>query len=66
MSSLAPPRLLKTADVAKRLGVCDRTVLRLIRRDRLPAIRFGECGPWRFHEADVDRLLEPRRAGDPT
>jgi excisionase family DNA binding protein len=50
-------RLLRTRDVADRLGVSPETVLRWWRRGELPGYRLSS-NVLRFAEADVDAYLE--------
>ncbi|MDT5367357.1 MAG: Helix-turn-helix domain [Mycobacterium sp.] len=46
---------LDTHGVAALLGVCHMTVLRLINRGQLPAVKIGRV--WRVRQADVEALL---------
>lgn len=52
---------LTTAEVIDYLNVNLRTVYRLLKAGRLPAVRVGR--QWRFRKADVDRWLESQRHG---
>jgi excisionase family DNA binding protein len=55
---------LTTAEVLEYLQVNLRTVYRLLKANKLPAVRVGR--QWRFRKADVDAWLESQRAaGDP-
>ena len=55
--------LLTAEQVAERLGVTARTVLRLVERGGLPApIRFNRKLV-RWHERDIDDWLEGQRRG---
>ncbi len=56
--------LLKTAEVAIRLGFSDTTVRKLAAEGRIPAVRFGEHGHLRFLPEDVDALIDRRRKKD--
>jgi excisionase family DNA binding protein len=49
------PRL-TTRAAARRLGVCVRTVLRMIRRGDLPAVRLGR-GRYLIDANDLDRVF---------
>jgi excisionase family DNA binding protein len=53
---------LTTAEVIDYLHVNVRTVYRLLKAGRLPAVRVGR--QWRFRKADVDAWLEGRRSSD--
>lgn len=57
--SLAPPRLLRVAEVAELLGVCERTVRRLIAGGELRHHRIGHAV--RVSEADLRAYLERAR-----
>lgn len=52
-------RLLRTHDVAARLAVCDKTVLRMADDGRLTRLylRPGKPKSLRFRESDVDALI---------
>jgi excisionase family DNA binding protein len=54
---------LTTEDVTGYLQLNLRTVYRLIRAGRIPAVRVGR--QWRFRRSDVDRWLESRRLATP-
>jgi len=54
---------LTTEDVTSYLQVNLRTVYRLIRTGRIPAVRVGR--QWRFRRSDVDGWLEDRRSVTP-
>jgi excisionase family DNA binding protein len=51
--------ILTTKDVAKILGINIRTVHSLIKRDRLPAEKFGR--DWLVKTEDVDKYKANRR-----
>ena len=57
-------RLLKPAEVARRLGVSRTWLYEAARTGRIPSIRLGdESGPLRFVEHDLDDwLAQARRA----
>jgi excisionase family DNA binding protein len=55
-------RLLKTGDVAERLGVTDQTVRRWVKRGELPVVRLGQSTV-RFEEGAVESLV--RRGREP-
>jgi excisionase family DNA binding protein len=50
---------LTTEEVLEYLHVTQRTVYRLIRAGRIPAVRVGR--QWRFRKQDVDRWLESQQ-----
>jgi len=50
---------LTTEEVLEYLQVTQRTVYRLIKAGRIPAVRVGR--QWRFRKADVDRWLESQQ-----
>ena len=50
---------LTTDEVLEYLKVNSRTVYRLIRSGRLPAVRIGR--QWRFRRADLDAWLDAQR-----
>jgi excisionase family DNA binding protein len=52
---------LTTAEVLEYLQVNLRTVYRLLKAGRIPAVRVGR--QWRFRKADVDAWLETQRPG---
>jgi excisionase family DNA binding protein len=54
---------LTTEDVTDYLQLNLRTVYRLIRDGRIPAVRVGR--QWRFRRSDVDRWLEGRKPATP-
>jgi excisionase family DNA binding protein len=54
-------RLLRTAEVADRLGMNQSVVQRLCRLGRLPAVRVHPSGPWLIDSAALEALLEPER-----
>src|SRR5512146_3260893 len=51
---------LTTEEVLEYLHVTQRTVYRLIKAGRIPAVRVGR--QWRFRKQDVDRWLENQQA----
>jgi excisionase family DNA binding protein len=53
---------LTTAEVIDYLHVNLRTVYRLLKAGKLPAVRVGR--QWRFRKADVDACLEGRQPGE--
>jgi excisionase family DNA binding protein len=55
-------RLLKTGEVAERLGVTDQTVRRWAKRGEIPTIRLG-ARTVRFDEGAVESLV--RRGREP-
>jgi excisionase family DNA binding protein len=55
-------RLLKTADVAERLGVAEQTIRRWVKRGELPVVRLG-ASTVRFEEGAVESLV--RRGREP-
>jgi excisionase family DNA binding protein len=54
---------LTTGEVLEYLQVNLRTVYRLIKAGRIPAVRVGR--QWRFRKADIDAWLERERPGGP-
>lgn len=54
---------LTTEEVLEYLQVNLRTVYRLIKAGRIPAVRVGR--QWRFRKADIDRWLEGQQAVSP-
>lgn len=60
MTVAGPPRpLLTLAQVAEKLGVSKRTVVRLRDENQLPCVRIR--GSLRFDASDVERLIERSR-----
>lgn len=55
---------LTTEEVLEYLQVNLRTVYRLIKAGKLPALRVGR--QWRFRKVDIDQWLESQRTGPPT
>ncbi len=53
-----PDRLWTTVDTARFLGICTKTVRRLIYHENLPCVRLGSC--LRFVPADVLRWARQR------
>lgn len=59
----APPtEYLTTGQVAKRLGLHERTIRRAIGRGELAAIEFGSSAGYRITEEALAAWLESRRA----
>ena len=54
---------LTTEEVLEYLQVNLRTVYRLIKAGKIPAVRVGR--QWRFRKADIDRWLEGQQARTP-
>lgn len=54
---------LTTEEVLEYLQVNLRTVYRLIKAGKLPALRVGR--QWRFRKVDIDQWLESQRTGPP-
>ena len=54
--------MLSTQEIADRMGVCKRTVLRWIERGLLPAYRIGVVT--RVRLADFSAFLQEHRIGD--
>ena len=54
---------LTTGDVLGYLRVNLRTVYRLIKAGKIPAVRVGR--QWRFRKSDIDAWLESQRTGHP-
>jgi excisionase family DNA binding protein len=57
---VAGPRLLEVREVARYLKACPDTVFRLIRKGKLPAIRFGTRS-WRIDPRDLQAFLDAHR-----
>lgn len=56
-------RLLKPADVARKLGVSRTWLYEAAKDGRIPCVRLGgPDGPVRFIEADLERWLDEARA----
>ena len=53
--------LMGPAEVAKYLGMTERTIYMWAQQGKLPAFKVGSV--WRFRKADVDRWLESTRSG---
>ena len=55
-------RMLTTSEVAERLGVCSKTVVRLIETGQLPAIdvRVGTVPRWSIAASDLDDFIARR------
>jgi len=57
--------LLKTRDVARNLGVEMATVLDWCQQGKLPFLRVGHRGAYRFRQTEIDAWLETWRGGTP-
>ena len=53
--------LMGPADVAKYLGMTERTIYLWAQQKKLPAFKVGSV--WRFRRSDVERWLESNRSG---
>lgn len=53
------PELLNLEQVAKQLGVSERTVLRLLDAKEIKGFKVGRV--WRFQQSDVDEYIERQR-----
>jgi excisionase family DNA binding protein len=53
------PRILRVNNVAKRLGLPERTVRHMAERGRIPAFKLGRRA-WSFDAADVDAHINLR------
>lgn len=51
-------KMLRTADIARRLSVSIRTVQRWIERGVIPAVRLEEGGMWLVAEDDFEKALQ--------
>lgn len=58
-----PGSLMGPAEVAKYLGMTERTIYMWAQQGKLPAFKVGSV--WRFRRSDVDRWLESTRSGPP-
>ena len=54
-------RLMGPAEVAKYLGMTERTIYLWAQQKKLPAFKVGSV--WRFRRSDVERWLESNRSG---
>ena len=54
-------RLMGSAEVAKYLGMTERTIYLWAQQKKLPAFKVGSV--WRFCRSDLDRWLENNRSG---
>lgn len=52
-------QFLNLEQVAKMLGVSERTVLRLLDKKELKGFKVGRA--WRFEQADIDEYVERQR-----
>ena len=59
---MAGKRCLSIKAVARRLGVHDSTVYRLVREGELPGFKVG--GQWRFSEERMESWIEGRVAAE--
>ena len=55
------PTLMGPAEVAKYLGMTERTILLWAQQQKIPAFKVGSV--WRFRRSEVDRWLESTRSG---
>lgn len=53
-------RMLRTAEVADRLGYCIPAVRRLVQQGKLPCVRIGARGPWLYPADEIEALLTPQ------
>lgn len=53
--------LMGPAEVAKYLGMTERTIHQWAQQKKIPAFKVGSV--WRFRRSDVDRWLESNRSG---
>ena len=60
---MSDDHFLTTEEVLEYLQVNLRTIYRLIKAGRIPAVRVGR--QWRFRKRDIDAWLEQNRAGVP-
>ena len=58
-----PVALMGPAQVAKYLGVAERTIHLWAQQGKLPAFKAGSV--WRFRRSELDRWLESSRSGPP-
>jgi excisionase family DNA binding protein len=56
--------LLGTSQVARRLRVSERTVMRLAESGQLPSFRLTPTSPRKFRAEDVEALLERAEGGE--
>ena len=57
----APEALMSLPDVARYLGMRERTIYEWAQAGRLPAFKLGVT--WRFRRSDIDAWLETQRSG---
>jgi excisionase family DNA binding protein len=57
--SLTKPRILHANNVAKRIGVTERTVRHMAAHGRIPAFKSGRRA-WSFYAADIDAHIAMR------
>lgn len=53
------PRVLRVNNVAKRLGVPERTIRHMAARGRIPAFKSGRRA-WSFYASDIDAHVSDR------
>ena len=51
-------KIYTVTEIAEKLGVSSATVLRLIDRGELEALRLGSGGHWRIYDHHLQRFLE--------
>jgi excisionase family DNA binding protein len=56
-TSTREAEFVSVGEVARRLAVAPRTVVRAVERGELRGVRLGERGHWRIAREDVRRLL---------
>jgi len=57
-------RMLRISEVAERLGLHPRTVLKRIHKGDLPATRLGgKWCTWLIDEEDLEKVLDSNRSG---
>jgi excisionase family DNA binding protein len=59
---ITPPRIafesgefLRASEVARKLGVCRNSVLKLLKKGIIPGFQFGKC--WLVHRATFEKYL---------
>ena len=60
MVLLTDKRFFRPDEVARLLALSRRTIYRMIRDGRLPALKWG-TGPWRIPRESLSSLLPPDR-----
>ena len=54
-----PKKLLKRPAVAAKLGICTKTVAKLVHEGRLPApIQLPGISTWFWEETEIDKLVD--------